>query len=84
MTGHWNWNSLDVYIYLAFNEISNTKTVLDKLAVANAYDSFDTQLKLITMELINNKISPLEFDRKQKELIKYREESIRMNEDYSI
>jgi integrase len=80
MTGHQNLNSLDVYIDLAFNEVFNTKAVLDKVSVANAYDSFDSQLKLITMELVNNQISPIEFEEKQKELIKYREESIKSKE----
>jgi len=73
MTGHQNLNSLDVYIDLAFNEIFNTKVVLDKVAVANAYESFDSQLKLLTMELVNGKISPMEFEQKQKELINNRE-----------
>ena len=73
MTGHQNLNSLDVYIDLAFNEIFNTKVVLDKVAVANAYESFDSQLKLLTIELVNGKISPMEFEQKQKELINNRE-----------
>lgn len=80
MTGHQNLNSLDVYIDLAFNEIFNTTVVLDKLAVANAYESFDSQLKLLTMELVNGQISPIEFEEKQKGLIKYREESIKPTE----
>lgn len=49
MTGHQNLNSLDVYIDLAFNEIFNTKVVLDKVAVANAYETFDSQLKLLIL-----------------------------------
>lgn len=77
MTGHQNLNSLNVYINLAFNKIFNTKVVLDKVAVANAYESFDSQLKSLTMELINGQISPMEFEEKQKELIKYREQSIK-------
>ena len=77
MTGHQNLKSLDVYIDLAFNELFNTKTVLDKVAVANAYDSFDSQLKLLTMELLNGHISPLEFEQKQKNLILNRENSIK-------
>lgn len=80
MTGHQNLKSLDIYIDLAFNEVFNSKTVLDKVAIANAYDSFDSQLKLITMELINNQISPIEFEQKQQQLIKYREESIKSKE----
>lgn len=32
MTRHQNLNSLDVYIDLTFNEIFNTKVVLDKVA----------------------------------------------------
>ncbi len=80
MTGHQNLNSLDVYIDLAFNEVFNSKTVLDKVAVANAYESFDSQLKLLTMELVNGQISPIEFEQKQKELISYREKSIKLKE----
>lgn len=76
MTGHQNLNSLDVYIDLAFNEIFNTKVVLDKVALANAYESFDSQLKLLTMKLVNNQISIIEFEEKQKELIKNREDFI--------
>lgn len=49
MTGHQNLKSLDVYIDLAFNEIFNTKVVLDKVAVANAYETFDSQLKLLIL-----------------------------------
>ncbi len=81
MTGHQNLNSLDVYIDLAFNEVFNSKTVLDKVAVANAYESFDSQLKLLTMELVNGQISPVEFEQKQKELINNREKSIKLKED---
>lgn len=80
MTGHKNLSSLDTYIDLAFNELFNTKTVLDKVSVANAYESFDSQLKIITLQLINKEISPIEFEKKQKELIKYREESIKLKE----
>ena len=76
MTGHQNLNSLDVYIDLAFNEIFNTKVVLDKVALGNAYESFDSQLKLLTMKLVNNQISIIEFEEKQKELIKNREDFI--------
>ena len=81
MTGHQNLNSLDVYIDLAFNEVFNSKTVLDKVAVANAYESFDSQLKLLTMELVNGQISPIEFEQKQKELINNREKSIKLKEE---
>lgn len=81
MTGHQNLNSLDVYIDLAFNEVFNSKTVLDKVAVANAYESFDSQLKVLTMELVNGQISPVEFEQKQKELISYREKSIKLKEN---
>ncbi len=80
MTGHQNLNSLDVYIDLAFNEVFNTKTVLDKISVANAYESFDSQLKIITLQLVNGEISPSEFEEKQQELIKSREESIKLKE----
>jgi site-specific recombinase XerD len=80
MTGHQNLNSLDVYIDLAFNEVFNSKTVLDKVAVANAYESFDSQLKVLTMELVNGQISPIEFEEKQKELINNREQSIKLKE----
>lgn len=66
---------------MAFNEVFNSKTVLDKVAIANAYDSFDSQLKLITMELINNQISPIEFEQKQEQLIQHREESIKLKEN---
>lgn len=81
MTGHQNLNSLDVYIDLAFNEAFNSKTVLDKVSVANAYESFDSQLKILTMELVNGQISPVEFEQKQKELISYREKSIKLKEE---
>ena len=80
MTGHQNLNSLDVYIDLAFNEVFNSKTVLNKVAVANAYESFDSQLKLLTMQLVNGQISPIEFEQKQKELINNREQSIKSKE----
>lgn len=80
MTGHQNLNSLDGYIDLAFNEVFNSKTVLDKVAVANAYESFDSQLKVLTMELVNGQISPIEFEQKQKELINNREQSIKLKE----
>jgi site-specific recombinase XerD len=80
MTGHKNLSSLDTYIDLAFNELFNTKTVLDKIQVANAYESFDSQLKIITLQLVNKEISPIEFEKKQKELIKYREQSIKSKE----
>lgn len=76
MTGHQNLNSLDVYIYLAFNEVFNSKTVLDKVAVANAYESFDSQLKVLTMELVNGQISSVDFEQKQKEFINYRENQL--------
>lgn len=33
------------------------------------------------MELINNQISPIEFKQKQEQLIKYREESIKLKEN---
>ncbi len=81
MTGHKNLNSLDTYIDLAFNEVFNTKTVLDKISVANAYESFDSQLKIITLQLVNGEISPSEFEEKQQELIKSREESIKLKEN---
>ncbi len=80
MTGHKNLNSLDTYIDLAFNEVFNTKTVLNKISVANAYESFDSQLKIITLQLVNGEINPGEFEEKQKELIKIREESIKLKE----
>lgn len=80
MTGHQNLNSLDVYIDLAFNEVFNSKTVLDKVAVANAYESFDSQLKIITLQLVNGEISPTEFEKQQQELIKNREDSIKLKE----
>lgn len=80
MTGHKNLNSLDTYIDLAFNEVFNGKTVLDKISVANAYESFDSQLKIITLQLVNGEISPSEFEKKQQELISSREESIKLKE----
>lgn len=80
MTGHKNLNSLDVYIDLAFNELFNSKKVLDKLAVANAYESFDSQLGILTIKLVNGQISPVEFEKKQKELINYREKTIKSKE----
>jgi site-specific recombinase XerD len=76
MTGHQNLNSLDVYIDLAFNEIFSTKIVLNKVAVANAYESFDSQLRVLTMELVNGQVSPVEFEQKQMELVKHRDNSI--------
>lgn len=80
MTGHQNLNYLDIYIDLEFNKVFNSKTVLDKVAVANAYESFDSQLKVLTMELVNGQISPIDFEQKQKELIKNREQSIKLKE----
>lgn len=81
ITGHKNLNSLDTYIDLAFNEVFNSKVVLDKMAVANAYDTFDSQLKIITLQLVKGELSAKEFDEKQKELINNREKSIKLKED---
>jgi hypothetical protein len=80
MTGHKNLNSLDTYIDLAFNEVFNSKVVLDKMAVANAYDTFDSQLKIIILQLVKGELSAKEFDEKQKELIKLRDISIKAKE----
>lgn len=80
MTGHKNLNSLDTYIDLAFNEVFNSKVVLDKMAVANAYDTFDSQLKIITLQLVKGELSAKEFDKKQKELIRLRDISIKAKE----
>ncbi len=77
MTGHKNLNSLDTYIDLAFNEVFNSKVVLDKMAVANAYDTFDSQLKIITLQLVNGQISANDFEKQQKVLIKNRDLSIK-------
>lgn len=56
----------------------NTKTVLDKVSVANAYEIFDSQFKILTMQLVNGIISTKEF---KKELIKYIVESIKLKKD---
>ena len=61
----------------------NSKIVLDKISVANAYESFDTQLKIITLQLVNGEMSPGEFEKQQQELIKSREESIKLKEKYN-
>jgi site-specific recombinase XerD len=81
MTGHKNLSSLDTYIDLAFNEVFNSKSVLNKVAVANSYESFDSQLKILTLQLVNGIISPSEFEIKQNELINNREISIKLKEN---
>lgn len=50
------------------------------MAVANAYDTFDSQLKIITLQLVKGELSVKEFDKKQKELIRLRDISIKAKE----
>lgn len=52
-TGHGNVDSLDTYIDLAFDEVANLGAVVSTVQLQEAYESFDSNVEILQMELIN-------------------------------
>lgn len=52
-TGHGNLDSLDSYIDLAFEEVTNLKAVVSAVHLQGAYESFDSNVEILHRELDN-------------------------------
>ncbi len=52
-TGHGNVDSLDTYIDLAFDEVANLGAVVSTIRLQEAYESFDSNVEILQMELMN-------------------------------
>lgn len=51
-TGHGNVDSLDTYIDLAFDEVANLGVVVSTVQLQEAYESFDSNVDILHMELM--------------------------------
>lgn len=80
ITGHTNLSSLDNYIDLAFQELTNFNEVTDKVAISNIYESYDRNLEILTNNLENGLITIKEFSKRQKELINLKNKDLKKHE----
>lgn len=70
ITGHTSISSLDIYIDLAFKEITNFDVIIDKVQIRNKYESFENKLERINRELANGALTIKEYLSIQQELLK--------------
>lgn len=72
LTGHISVKSLDHYIDLAKDELTNINAVIDKVSLSNAYEAYDRNEDLLLKQLDNNEITVREYIRMLKILKKIR------------
>lgn len=80
ITGHTRISSLDVYIDLAFKEITNFNEVQNKVTIANIYESYDKNINLLIKDLESGTITTKEYIERQKELEKLKNEELNKND----
>jgi integrase len=69
ITGHTQLSSLDVYIDLAFKELTNIDDVVEKVQLTSKYESFENKLERLNSDLKNGTIEIKEYLDIQKELL---------------
>ena len=66
LTGHINVKSLDHYIDLAKDELTNINAVIDKVSLANAYEAYDRNENDLLRQLENKEITIKEYSQQIK------------------
>ena len=79
-TGHTKLSSLDIYIDLAFDEITNINVIKDKIDISNIYESYDKNSELLLKELESGLINVKEYTKRQKELINIKNKELTKND----
>jgi integrase len=72
LTGHTKVSSLDHYIDLAKDELTNIDAVVDKISLSNKYEAYERNENMLLRQLENNEITIREYTNEIKELRKYR------------
>lgn len=79
-TGHTKLSSLDIYIDLAFDEITNINIIKDKIDISNIYESYDKNSELLLKELESGLINLKEYTKRQKELMNIKNKELSKND----
>lgn len=83
LTGHINVKSLDHYIDLAKDELTNINAVIDKVSLANAYEAYDRNENDLLRQLENKEITIKEYSQQIKN-IKERKNLLQIKLYYKI
>ena len=74
-TGHGNLHSLDTYIDLAFDELTNLRGIVGSVRLQSAYEAFDANVAILQRELENG-LSITSFQERYNRLVQLRDADI--------